>query len=135
MELNIWDKSYIIVIGDDMHIDVEFYTTEDGKKPAKEFLLSLEPKMRAKMVKTIELLENNGPELRMPYSEYLGNGIFELRAKVGSYISRELYFFFCGQKAVLTNGFVKKTRRTPQNQLQTAAKYKDDYEKRVMKNE
>ncbi len=54
--------------------------------------------MRAKMVKTIELLENNGPNLRLPYSEYLGEGIFELRAKVGSDISRELYFFFLIKK-------------------------------------
>ncbi len=82
-----------------MHIDVEFYTTADGRKPAKEFLLELEPKMRAKMAKIIELLESNGPDLRMPYSESLGNGIFELRAKVGSDISRELYFFFKRQSS------------------------------------
>jgi len=121
--------------GDEMRVDVEFYTTEDGKKPAKEFLLSLEPKMRAKLVKTIELLETNGPELRMPYSEYLGDGIFELRAKVGSNISRELYFFFSGQKAILTNGFVKKTQKTPSNELKLAQKYKCDYEKRVKNHE
>lgn len=113
-----------------MHVDVEFYTTVDGKKPAKDFLNVLEPKMRAKMIKIIELLENNGPDLRMPYSEYLGNGIFELRAKVGSDISRELYFFFVGGKAILTNGFIKKTQKTPKEQLQLAAKYKRDYEDR-----
>lgn len=48
-----------------MHIDVEFYTTIDGKKPAKEFLIKLDPKMRAKLIKTIELLEANGPDLRI----------------------------------------------------------------------
>ncbi len=122
-------------MGDEMHVDVEFYTTEDGRKPAKEFLLSLEPKMRAKLVKTIELLESNGSDLRMPYSECLGDGIFELRAKVGSNISRELYFFFSGQKAILTNGFVKKTQKTPPNELKLAKKYKCDYEKRVKNNE
>ena len=113
-----------------MHIDVEFYTTIDGKKPAKEFLMKLAPKMRAKLIKTIELLEANGPDLRMPYSEYLGNGIFELRAKVGSNISRELYFFFSGQKAILTNGFVKKTQKTPKKEMELAIKYKQDYESR-----
>ena len=113
-----------------MHIDVEFYTTIDGKKHAKEFLMKLDPKMRAKLIKTIELLEANGPDLRMPYSEYLGNGIFELRAKVGSNISRELYFFFSGQKAILTNGFVKKTQKTPKKEMELAIKYKHDYESR-----
>lgn len=116
--------------GDIMHVDVEFYTTSNGEKPAKDFLESLEPKMQAKMIKMIELLENNGHDLRMPYSEYLGNGIFELRAKVGSDISRELYFFFSGQKAILTNGFVKKTQKTPVKHLKIAKKYKQDYENR-----
>lgn len=113
-----------------MRVDVEFYTTKDGKKPARDFLNSLEPKMKAKMVRMIELLENNGSDLRMPYSEYVGNGIFELRAKVGNDISRELYFFFSGQKAILTNGFIKKTQKTPKEQLKLAEKYKKDYEAR-----
>ena len=117
-----------------MHVDVEFYTTIDGQKPAKEFLIKLNPKMRAKLIKTIELLESNGPDLRMPYSEYLGNGIFELRAKVGSDISRELYFFFSGKKAILTNGFVKKTQKTPKKELELAMKYKHDYESRKGEN-
>ena len=35
---------------------VQFYETEDGQKPVYEFLLSLEPKMRAKMGAMMELL-------------------------------------------------------------------------------
>lgn len=119
-----------MAMGENMHVDVEFYTTFDGRKPAKEFLEGLSPKMRAKMIKIIELLENNGPDLRMPYSEHLGNGIFELRAKVGSDISRELYFFFAGKKAILTNGFTKKTQKTPKKEIELAEKYKKDYENR-----
>ena len=113
-----------------MNIKIEFYKLEDGRAPAKDFLESLDQKMWAKMIKTIELLEKNGPNLRKPYSEYLEDGIFELRAKVGSNISRELYFFFYGQKAVLTNGFMKKTQKTPRKQLDLAKKYKRDYEER-----
>jgi phage-related protein len=77
-------------------LEVEFYDLPNGKEPAKDFLLSLEPKMRAKMLWTIQLLQENGTALRMPYSESLEDGIFELRAKVGSDISRVLYFFFVG---------------------------------------
>lgn len=73
--------------------EVIFYEKADGTEPAKEFLLSLDPKMRAKMLKTIDLLAENGNELREPYSKYLEDSIFELRAKVGSDISRVLYFF------------------------------------------
>ena len=124
-----------MMVGDTMQVDVEFYTMANGRKPAKEFLDELAPKMRAKMVRIIQLLETNGPDLRMPYSKYLGNGLYELRAKVGSDISRELYFFFSGQKAVLTNGFIKKTQSTPRIQLELAEKYKRDYEERAGSNE
>ena len=96
--------------------EVIFYETPDGKQPAKEFLLSLPPKMRAKMLRTIEIVGENGPDLREPYSKCLEEGIFELRAKVGSDISRVLYFFYIGKRIVLTNGFVKKTQKTPKNE-------------------
>ena len=48
-----------------------FYQKDDGSEPAKEFILSVDKKMRAKILKTIAMLQNNGTELRMPYSEYL----------------------------------------------------------------
>ena len=73
---------------------IEFYETEKGIQPAKEILLSLDTKMRAKMVNTISILQDNGYELREPYSKYLSEGIFELRARVGSDITRVLYFFY-----------------------------------------
>ena len=46
-----------------------------------ELLDSLEPKLLAKTLRTIDLLEMNGPLLREPYSKLLENGIFELRTK------------------------------------------------------
>lgn len=113
-----------------MHFEVEFYEKADGVQPAREFLLSLDVKMRAKMAHTIKILEENGYELREPYSKHIGEGIFELRAKVGSDISRVLYFFYVGQKVVLTNGFIKKTRRTPPGEIDKARKYRADYLRR-----
>ncbi len=111
----------------DKQISVEFYNLPDGSEPAKEFLKSLDPKMKAKMLRTIELLETNGRDLRMPYSEFLDDGIFELRAKVSSNIARVLYFFYVGNKAILTNGFIKKTQKTPKEELAKAKKYKADF--------
>ena len=108
-------------------LEVEFYDLPNGREPAKDFLVSLEPKMRAKMLWTIQLLQENGTALRMPYSESLEDGIFELRAKVGSDISRVLYFFFVGDKAILTNGFVKKTQKTPEAEKDKAKKYRAEY--------
>ena len=110
--------------------EVILYDTEDGRCPVQEFLDSLEPKLLAKTLRTIDLLEKNGPLLREPYSKPLENGIFELRAKQGSDIPRVLYFFLIGKKAILTNGFIKKTQKTPKAEKELAQKYKADYERR-----
>ena len=61
------------------------------------------------------------------YSEHPEDGIFELRAKVGSDISRVLYFFIVDGKAILTNGFIKKTQKTPKRELQRAKDYRKEY--------
>lgn len=107
--------------------EIVFYNKPDGSEPVKEFLLTVDDKMRARLVRTIDLLAQNGTSLRMPYSEHLVDGIFEIRAKVGSDISRVLYFFVIGKKIVLTNGFVKKTQKTPKNEIELAKKYRNEY--------
>ena len=107
-----------------------FYDLPDGSEPALTFLKSLDVKMRAKLERSILLLQQVGPTLRLPYSEYLEDGIFEIRAKQGSNITRILYFFFVGKKIILTNGFIKKTQKTPKNQIELAKKYRDEYKNR-----
>ena len=107
--------------------EIEFFEKDDGTEPAKDFLMGLDAKMRAKMLRTIDLLATNGTDLRMPYSKSLEDGIFELRAKVGSNISRVLYFFFVGKKVILTNGFIKKTQRTPAREIALAKAYRAAY--------
>lgn len=84
--------------------DIIFYDKPDGTEPVKEFLDSLDVKMRAKMIRTIVILQKNG---------------YELRAKVGSDISRVLYFFIVGKKVVLTNGFIKKTQKNAKRRIGT----------------
>ena len=103
-----------------------FYTKADGTEPAKDFLDSLDVRMWAKMTRTIAMLCANGIALREPYSKPLGDGIFELRAKVGSDISRVLYFFFVGRRIVLTNGFIKKTQKTPSSEIERAKRYRTE---------
>ena len=100
----------------------EFYETEEGKKPAKDFMLSQNPKMKAKLFGLVSILEQYGNQLREPYSKPLGDGIFELRAKVGTDISRVLYIFYYEGRIVLIHGFVKKTKKTPPSEIEYAKK-------------
>ena len=111
---------------------VEFYSTPDGKEPVALFLDSLDTKMRAKLISLLELLEEKGTSLRMPYSSYLDDGIFELRCIQGSNITRVLYFFYVGEKIIITNGFIKKTQKTPVKEIRLAKNRRDDWIKKNM---
>lgn len=106
---------------------IKFYETKDGQRPIEEFLDSLDDKMTAKLVGLMEILEEYGNNLRMPYSKHLEDGIFELRCKQGSGIVRILYFFYYEGKIIITNGFVKKTQKTPRQEIETAKQRRDDW--------
>ena len=133
--LTIFVLSYIIIVGYHQTermlkmsaFEVNFYYKADGSCPVRDFLDTLDNKMLAKLLGTISLLETNGTQLREPYSKSLGDGIFELRAKQSSNITRILYFFVVGHQIILTNGFVKKTQKTPPEEIALAQKYRADY--------
>lgn len=59
--------------------------------------------------------------------------IENLEAKMIAKILRVLYFFSVGKKIVLTNGFIKKTQKTPKREIEIARMYKADYERRCTK--
>ena len=114
---------------------IEFYEKLDGEVPAEEFLNSLDKKMQAKLAGLMEILQEYGNQLREPYSKHLSEGIFELRGKTGSNIARVLYFFYYEGKIIVTNGFVKKTQKTPAAEIEKAKKYRKEYLERCGRNE
>ncbi|WP_087033691.1 type II toxin-antitoxin system RelE/ParE family toxin [Trichococcus palustris] len=117
-----------------MAYDVEFYQKENGEVPVRDFLESLPPKLRAKTFREIELLKDHGPDLREPHTKSIkgkeNKGIYELRVKFSTDISRVFYFAYTGSTFVLLHGFVKKTNKTPSREIERARKYKEDYERR-----
>ena len=113
--------------------EVVFYEKENGDCPVEEFLLSLDVKMRAKIVGLLELLEEKGNQLREPYSKHIEDGIFEIRCKVGNNITRILYFFYYEGKIILTNGFIKKTQKTPSGEIKLAKERRNDFKERMEK--
>lgn len=110
--------------------EVVFFEKEDGSHPAEEYILSLSPKMTARLYKIVDMLEEYGIQVRMPYSEHLQDGIFQIRAQQEGNISRVLYFFAVGKRIVLTNGFTKKTPKTPPAEIELAKKYRAEYERK-----
>ena len=109
---------------------LEFYRLPDGSSPVEDFLDSLNDELAAKAVAGLKILQQRGYTLREPHSKPVGNGIFELRIQFANDIARIFYFFVVNNTIVLTNGFIKKRRKTPPAELDRAKKYKADYERR-----
>lgn len=111
--------------------EVLFYEKENGECPVKLFMAELDTDMHAKLVGLLGVLGEKGNALREPYSKYIGDGIFELRCKMGNNITRALYFFYHGGKIVVTHGFLKKTRKTPRGEIKLAKKRRTEYIRRM----
>ena len=96
--------------------------------------MALPPKLRAKAFSDIELLEKHGNDLREPYVKPIkGNdnkGLYELRIKFASDIARVFYFTYYNHKYVLLHGFIKRSMKTPKNEIERARKYMEDYKRR-----
>ena len=106
---------------------VDFYREADGKKPLGTFIKSLDVKMKAKVVASLSLLEEYGNMAREPLSKQLEDGIFELRVIESKNIVRILYFFDCKRIIIATNGFIKKTDKTPRCEISLAKQRRVEY--------
>lgn len=76
----------------------------------------------ADYARLVELLMVHGPNLRMPHSRTMGDGLFELRPHGRSGIGRALYCFLVGRRVVVLHALVKKTAQTPDKDLKLARK-------------
>lgn len=119
-------------MGDEMkNFEIIIYSKENGEQPIDKFLTGLNAKMRARVLRSITLLRDNGNELREPHTKALKDGLFELRVQQSNDIARILYFFMIGRTIVLLKGFVKKTQKTPSSEINLANKYRADYLNRL----
>lgn len=101
-------------------ISCEYFVTDSNRAPVREFIDSLDPKTQRKFFFIRALLEEFGHRLPQPHAKYIGDQIFELRFGGREGAVRVLYFFFHQDKAILTNGFIKKSNQTPKNEKEAA---------------
>ncbi len=83
-------------------------------------ILALPAGFVARFVRYAERMEVYGPDLGMPHTRAMGDGLFELRLKAAEGIARVFYCTLVGRKIVILHQFVKKTEKTPQKELQLA---------------
>ncbi len=108
----------------------EFVISENNKKPFLEFISMLTEDEKADIFSSIDLiceLKNRGLRIPEKLSKFLRNGIFELRVHHKNKISRCFYFFVKEQRIIFTHGFIKKTDKTPNNEINKAERLREQY--------
>jgi len=83
-------------------------------------ILALPTGLLARFLRYAERMETFGPDLGMPHTRAMGNGLFELRMKAAEGIGRVFYCTLIGQRIVFLHQFVKKTDKTPPKELKIA---------------
>jgi len=110
-----------------MEFSVEFYETESGNCPVREFLDDLkesDPEDHAALVAGLAKLKNRQYH-RPPLSRPIGDQLFELR-HVGKLNARVLYFFVRGRRIVAVHGIRNKSQKIPKPDRETALERRKD---------
>jgi phage-related protein len=107
---------------------VDFYRLPNGQSPVEVFLDSLTGKQAQKVLWVLQIIE----DLETVPSQYFkklvnSDGIWEVRIQFGNDIFRLLGFFNSGTLLILTNGFTKKTQKTPPQEITLAVQRKNEY--------
>lgn len=76
--------------------------------------------IRADFDRIAQAIREHGPNLGMPRTRAMGDGLFEIRAKGREGIGRALFCVVVGQRIIILHAFIKKTQQTPQHDLEIA---------------
>lgn len=107
-------------------LPIGFYRSTAGTEPVREWLKAL-PVDERKQIGADILAVQYGWPLGLPLVDSLGDGLWEVRSRLVSRIARTI-FFVHHETIILLHGFIKKTRATPDQELDMARKRKRNYE-------
>ncbi len=107
---------------------VDFYRLPNGNSPVEVFLDSLTGKQAQKVLWVLQLIEELAVVPRQYFKKLVDSeDIWEVRIQFGNDIFRLLGFFDGGTLLILTNGFAKKTQKTPPQEIARAIRRKEEY--------
>jgi len=99
---------------------IEYVALPNGRRPARDFIDSLDDKAAARVDAFIERLRIYGNRMEGKFVKKLSSDIFELRVKQFDRIFRVLFFYQPGRLVVITSGFQKSTAQTPPGEIARA---------------
>jgi len=86
----------------------------------QEEILAMPAGFLGRYLRYSDRMEVYGPDLGMPHTRAMGEGLFELRLKAAEGIARVFYCTMVGRKIVILHHFIKKTDKTPSKELEIA---------------
>ena len=106
-----------------------FYRTEAGGEPVRDWLKELSSEDRKRIGEDIKTVEFGWP-IGMPVCKPLGHGIYEVRSNLAqNRIARVLFYIDKKGRMVLLHGFIKKTPKTPDEDLDLAGHNKNRHQR------
>ena len=100
-------------------IEMVFFQTASGKEPVREWLLALSPEKRREIGQDLMRVQYRWP-VGMPLVRPLGNGVFEVRTALPDGTAARVMFCFAHGVIYALHGFIKKSQRTPPDDLKLA---------------
>ena len=110
-----------------MGLSVNFYKTSVLKCPVMDFLDSLPGKTAQKITWVLKLIEDINVVPEKYFKKLTPYDIWEVRIDFSGNTYRILSFIYKDSKLILTHGFMKKTQKTPKNEIEKALSYKHEY--------
>lgn len=111
--------------------NVVFFRDANGRNPIEDFLDSIPAKDAQKVTWVLSLIEELDVIPKTYFKKLVNtDDIWEVRTRIGSNSYRVLCFLHTNELVVLTNGFRKKTEKTPRNEIQLAESRKADWLRR-----
>lgn len=107
---------------------VVFYRTPSGGDVVLDWLRALNAPDRAVVGQDLMRLQFRWP-VGMPLCRALGDGLWEVRSSFGSNRIARLLFCFSNGRILALHGFIKKTQKTPDEEVQLARKRKQEFER------
>jgi phage-related protein len=102
-----------------------FYVNANGKKPVREWLLSLTKEDRKIIGEDIKTVEYGFP-IGMPICRKLDSKLYEVRSNISDKRIARVIFTVASEYMILLNGFIKKSQKTPKNEIDLALKRKKE---------
>ena len=107
-----------------------FFTTEAGRCPVLEAIRELPKAERVEIGHTLRLVQEEGPEIGMPFTEQISPEISVIRVRAGRTRWRLFFFTHLGRELVILHMFAKKTRALPQHEIEIAKRRRKDWLRR-----